>query len=406
MYIYRHIEKIIKEQSKMFGAILVTGSRQTGKTTMLKKITSPLPYITLDDPIMMQAANDEAGNFFKNTAPPVFIDEIQYAPSLFPYMKMIIDEKREKGLFYLSGSQHFHMMKNVSESLAGRIGIINLSGLSLRERYGADFHDFFVPTEKYLSERGKNLTNPGYIEIWKAIHRGAMPELVANEHISWHNYYANYVKTYIERDVRDLTQVGDELAFLRFLTVIAGMTGNILNLAAVSKDVGISAPTAERWLSILTTTDIVFLLQPFHNNIFKRAIKTPKIYFYDTGLAAFLTKWSSSEVLESGAKAGAFFETFVISEIIKSFRNAGYDPPLYYYRDRDGKEIDLLIHMDGTLYPLEIKRTSNPRKEDIRSFNTIENIPDMKRGPGGIICMYDKIISFNANDRVIPVSYI
>ena len=390
----------------MFGAVLVTGPRQVGKTTMLKKITAGIPYITLDDPIMMQTACEEPGIFFKSMPPPVFVDEIQYAPNLFPYIKMIIDREKKKGQFYFSGSQQFRMMKNVSESLAGRLGIAQMSGLSLREIKGVDFHACFRPTDEYFAGRRQNLVPADYRETWKIIHRGSMPELAVNDSLDWQSFYAAYTKTYIERDVRDLTQVGDELAFLKFMAAIASMTGKLLNLASLAQDAGISAPTAQRWISVLMAADLVYLLPPYYNIALKRAIKTPKVYFLDTGLAAYLTKWSSAEVLETGAMAGAFFESFVIAEIIKSYRNAGQEPPLYFYRDRDGNEIDLLIAGDGTLYPIEIKKTANPQKGDIRAFALLDKIAGTRRGPGGLVCMYDSLIALQGEDRVIPLHYL
>ncbi len=406
MYIPRHIEETVKRLGAMFGAVLVTGPRQVGKTTTLKTVTNGLPYLTLDDPILMQAAIEEAGSFFKSTPPPVCVDEIQYAPNLFPYMKMIIDAEKKKGQFYLSGSQRFQMMKNVSESLAGRLGIANMPGLSLREIKGVDFKIPFIPADEYFAERRQTLAPADYREVWQIIHRGGMPEMCADENMDWQSFYAAYTKTYIERDVRDLTQVGDEVAFLKFMTVIASMTGNLLNLTSVARDVGISQPTAERWLSVLVASDLVYLLRPYSNNAVKRAVKTPKLYFLDTGLAAYLTKWTSPEVLEAGAMAGAFFETFVISEIIKSYYNAGQDLPLYFYRDRDGNEIDLLIWQDGTLYPIEIKKTANPSKEDIRAFGVLDKIADVKRGPGGVVCMYVRLLPLHGEDRIVPVEYL
>ena len=373
---------------------------------MLKKVTDGIPAITLDDPIVMQSAREEAGSFFKNTPPPVFVDEIQYAPNLFPYIKMIIDEKKEKGLFYLSGSQQFHMMKNVSESLAGRIGIATLLGLSLREMHGIAFNDCFIPTASYFVKRQKELSTPEYQDIWKTIQRGSMPELLANRELEWQSYYANYTKTYIERDVRDLTQVGDEVAFLKFITVAASMTGSLLNLSSAARDVGISLSTAQRWLSVLVASGIVYLLQPYYNNAIKRAVKTPKLYFLDTGLAAYLTRWTTPEVLENGAMAGAFFETFVIAEIIKSYHNKGIDPPLYFYRDRDGNEIDLLIQDGITLHPVEIKKTANPQKNDIRASRLLDGIPSVERGSGGVVCLYEKLLPLQGEDLVIPIYYL
>ena len=406
MYYNRHIEKTIEKAAAMFATVLVTGARQVGKTTVLKKTTRGIRYVTLDDLILLESAKNTPGTFLLDYPPPVFIDEIQYAPQLFPHIKMKADEENKKGLFFLSGSQHFQMMKNVSESLAGRLGIANLPSLSMREMKGTAYADPFIPIETYYADRQRDLAEWDFREIWRIIHRGCLPELSIDERMDWQSYYAGYTKTYIERDVSDLAQVGDELAFLRFITVIASMTGSLLNLASIARDVGISPPTAERWLSVLVASDIVYLLQPYANNAIKRAVKTPKLYFLDTGLATYLTKWTSPEVLESGAMAGAFFETFVVGEIIKSYRNAGLGLPLYYYRDRDGNEIDLLIDKDGALHPIEIKRTSNPGKDDLRAFRLLDNFPGIKRAPGGVVCMYDRLLPLQGEDRIIPVSYL
>jgi Predicted ATPase (AAA+ superfamily) len=234
-----------------------------------------------------------------------------------------------------------------------------------------------------------------------------MPKLYSDPDIDWKMFYGAYIKTYIERDVRDLTQVGDELKFVDFMTVIAAHTAQMLNLASVAREVGISQPTADRWLSILCGTGLVFLLKPYYNNITKRTVKTPKVYFLDTGLAAYLTRWNTPEVLKSGSMAGAFFETFVISEIIKSYYNAGYlDLPFYYYRDKEMKEIDLLIEKDGALHPIEIKKHANPDKSDISAFTVIDGLGSKRRGSGGIICMFDKMTTLKGEDKVIPVSFI
>lgn len=406
MYIRRHMEDTVRNLSKMFGAILVTGPRHVGKTTLFKKIASDVEYVTLDDPIMLQSAREEPGTFFKNTPPPLFVDEIQYAPNLFPYIKMIIDSEHKKGLFYMSGSQRFVMMKNVTESLAGRLGLIELLGLSLREIRGVQFSEPFIPTDEYFAARRKDFQETSYKDVWNIIYKGSMPQIYAENDVDWTIFYGSYVKTYIERDVRSLTQVGDEGKFIKFMTVIAACTGQLLNLASVARDVDISAPTAERWLSILQAYQIVYLLQPYHNNITKRAVKTPKVYFLDTGLAAYLTKWNTPEVLQNGAMAGAFFETFVIAEIIKSYLNKGRDIPLYFYRDKDMNEIDLLILQDGTLYPIQIKKHADPNKNDISIFRILDKIPSIKRGQGGVICMYDNLITLKGEDKVIPIKYL
>lgn len=407
-YINRSIEAAVEKASKMFSAVLITGARQVGKTTLLKHIRNGISYITLDDPILLQNAVEEAGSFFKTTPPPVIVDEIQYAPNLFSYIKMIADESGQKGQFYLTGSQQFKMMRNVSESLSGRIGIINLLGLSLREIKNDSFNEAFIPTEKFTDKRKFTAPELNYKEIWQIIHKGSMPAMYADEtEMDWQMFYAAYTKTYIERDVRELTQVGDELKFIKFMTSIASRTSQMLNLTSVANEIGISVPTADRWLSILISSNIVYLLQPFYNNIMKRAVKTPKVYFLDTGLAAYLTKWNTPDVLEAGAMSGAFFETFVISEVLKSYYNSGIlEPSLYYYRDKDAKEIDLIIEQNGVLHPVEIKKTANPGKEHIENFSVLEKVNGISAGTGCIICMYDKFIYLNNKNLSLPVTWI
>ena len=401
----RHADEAIVKLSKMFGAVLVTGARQVGKTTLLCEVADTARYVTLDDKIQLVSAVEQSNTFFKDNPPPVFVDEVQYAPNLFPQIKIILDRDKKKGQFFLSGSQQFTMMKNVSESLAGRLGILNLLGLSLREIYGVSFREPFLPTDEYFASRAKEQTDIPYADVWAMVHRGSFPELCAHSDFDWRVFYASYVATYIERDVRDLAQVGDEVKFLQFMTVVASLTGQLLNVALLARDVGISQPTAQRWLSILVTSNLVFLLQPYHNNITKRTVKTPKLYFLDTGLAAYLTRWNTVDVLKNGAMAGAFFETFVISEIIKSYANKGIlDLPLYFYRDRDGNEIDLLIEDGGTWYPIEIKKHADPQKSDVANFSILDKIPAVKRGQGGVVCLYDNLVTIAGNDRSIPIT--
>lgn len=406
-YIKRHAETTVNTLSKMFGAVLVAGPRQVGKTTMLQRITAGMSYATLDDPIIRVAAQEQSGTFFKDNPPPVFVDEIQKAPELFPQIKMYIDREHKKGQFFMCGSQQFHMMKGVGESLSGRLGLVTLLGFSLRERYGITDDTPFIPTEEYFAQRRKQLVNIPYASVWEMIHRGSMPELCENPDFDWQMFYGAYVQTYIERDVRALSEIGDTVKFTRFMTAAAASTGQLVNIASMARDIGISQPTAERWLSILVASNIVYLLKPYSNNITKRAVKTPKLYFLDTGLAAYLTRWNTPEVLKSGAMAGAFFESFVISEIIKSYYNRGIvEPPLYFYRDKDMNEIDLVIVEDGTLYPLEMKKHADPQKKDMDAFVIIDNIPGVKRGPGGVICLYDNLVTLKGSDRVIPISYL
>ena len=241
-YIKRHAEATVNTLSEMFGAILVAGPRQVGKTTMLQRITEGMNYATLDDLIVRAAAQEQSGTFFKDNPPPVFVDEIQKAPELFSQIKMLIDREHKKGQFFMCGSQQFQMMKGVSESLSGRIGLVTLLGFSLRERYGVSNDTPFLPTDAYFDERKKQLANIPYEEVWKIIHRGSMPELCENPNFDWQMFYGAYVRTYIERDVRDLSEIGDAVKFTRFMTAAAASTGQLVNLASMARDVGISQP--------------------------------------------------------------------------------------------------------------------------------------------------------------------
>ncbi len=407
MYIQRHAEKTVQKLSQMFGAVLVAGPRQVGKTTMLERLTKDIGYVTLDDPIIRASADEQSGTFFKDNPPPVFVDEIQKAPALFEQIKLYLDRSRKKGQFFMCGSQQFKMMKGVSESLAGRIGLVTLLGFSLREAYGVAFDTPFIPTEEYFAQRKGQLANIPYDDVWQRIHRGSMPELQENPDFDWQMFYGAYVRTYIDRDVRELSEIGDTVKFTKFMVAAAASTGQLLNLSSIARDVGISQPTAERWMSILVASNIVYLLQPYSNNITKRAIKTPKLYFLDTGLAAYLTKWNTPDVLKNGAMAGAFFESFVISEVIKSYYNKGIlEPPIYFYRDKDMNEIDLLIEEGGVLYPIEMKKHADPQKRDVQNFSVLGRIPGVQRGPGGVVCLYDRLITLQGDDKVIPVNYL
>ncbi len=406
MYFHRHAEETVRKIASLFPAVLVTGARQVGKTTLLQKLVPNLPLISLDDPQQIQLAKDDPYLFFKSNPPPLVLDEVQYAPELFPVIKLIADKNKQKGQFYLTGSQQFSMMKTVSESLVGRLGILNLTGLSLREITHDGFKESFVPSFDYLEQRKASKPKLDYQMIWKTIHSGSMPVMHA-ENMDWQFYYASYTKTYIERDVRDQAQISNEMSFLKFMTSLASRTAQMLNFTALANDAGISVPTAQRWLSVLLSSHIVYLLQPFYSNITKRMIKTPKIYFLDTGLAAWLTRWSSAETLEAGAMAGPFFETFVVSEILKSYYHQGIStPPLFFYRDKEGVEIDLLIHQNGTLHPIEIKKASQVSKRQIVNFDVLDKMKDLKRGPGGIICFYDKLLALDDSHHIIPVAYL
>lgn len=404
MYIKRHIEKVVNECLEQFSVLLVTGPRQVGKTTLLQYTCQNFKYATFDDPITLNEAIEESNLFLMNNEPPLLIDEVQYAPQILRYLKLYVDKNKRKGLFALTGSQAFNLMKNVSETLAGRMALIELSGLSLREIHGVDFFEPFIPNEQYIEKRKNYLLD--YNNLWETIHRGMMPEL-QNSKISWERYYSSYIKTYLERDVRQLINVTNELKFIKFLTSLAVRCGELLNVNAIANEVETSADTVKRWISVLQSSGIIFLLEPYSNNVLKRAIKTPKVYFYDSGLVCYLARWISVDAAKVGAQAGNIFENFVVSEIVKSHINAGKTiSSIYFYRDRDQREIDLVIEEDGKLYPIEIKMSGNPTKAMGRHFSALDNIPNKERMNGIILCLYDKKTYLSENIISLPITYI
>ncbi len=406
MYIKRHIEDVIDEVKNSYPVTLVTGPRQVGKSTLLKNLYPIINYETMDNPLLLQAISSDPVGYLKMQGTPFIIDEVQRLPDLFLSIKYIVDTNKSNGMYFLSGSQKFELMKNVSESLSGRISVIEMLGLSSREIYGDSFNQPFMPTLDYLSARKSKIPSDGK-ELWRRIHRGSMPRLYDDISVDWERYYSDYVNTYIERDIQSLEQVGNGLTFLQFMVALASRTGELLNMESVAKDVGVSAPTVKKWISILQKSNVIYLLQPFSLNVCKRIVKAPKVYFTDTGLVAYLCKWLTPETLMNGAMAGNIFETFVIDEIIKSYFNAGKEPNIYYYRDTNGSEVDLLLYQDGVLYPIEIKKTSSPNMKDIKHFKTLADAYScVKIGQGGVICSYEKILPLGENNRIIPVNYI
>ncbi len=401
MYIQRTAEDVIKNYSKQFKVVLVTGARQVGKSTLLKHCDGARKYVSLDDLSEREMAINEPKLFLENHGVPLIIDEIQYAPNLLSYIKLAVDNSEKKGQYWLTGSQQFHLMKNVSESLAGRVGIIDLMGLSLSEISQNIYKQKFFPNEKYLKRNDSYKEKFLLSDIFKIIFNGSFPALNNNEYQDRNAFYSAYLRTYIERDIRDLSSISNEMKFLNFIRVVAARTGQVLKYSELAKEVDISEPTAKSWLSILISSNIVYLIPPYYKNIGKRMTKMPKLYFLDTGLCSYLTGWSSPEVIQNGAMNGAFFETFVISEILKSFRHNGERPLFYWYRDKQQKEIDLLIERDGKLYPVEIKLTANPNKSMVKNFNLIQN-----RGQGALVCMADKAALLTEDVIIIPVSYI
>lgn len=406
MYQKRAIEEVLKKLVKQFPIVLLTGPRQVGKTTTLKELfQQDYTFITMDDIVLRREIASDPGLFLKNSKMPLIIDEIQYVPEIFPYLKKKVDSTQVEGQFLLTGSQAFSLMQGVSESLAGRVGILELQGISLREKYEISFGKPFIPNREYIEKRAEQVVE--YLDLWRDIHRGYMPRLTFREEIDWEIYYSSYVQTYIERDIRNLTQVADENIFLKFMISLAARTGELLNYASIAKDIGISTDTVRRWTSLLESSRIIYLLYPYSNNHLKRAIKTPKVYFLDTGLAAYLTKWLTSETLQNGAVAGNFFESFIISEIIKSFFNAGKtNLPLYYYRDKDGKEIDLIIEQGDEIYPIEIKMSAAPNQSMAKHFSVLDRLADKKVQTGTILCQYERPLWLKEDLVALPIEYL
>lgn len=408
-YIERAITDIVKKRVNASKCLLLTGARQVGKSTFIKHQFTDYNRVSFDDKMTRLQAKEEPKLFFLNNPRPLFIDEVQKENSILEDVKVLVDESDERGQFIFSGSQKLELMKGMSESLAGRVSIMELSGLSLREIHHIKFNKHFVPTDEYVLEREKELVD--YDNIWDYIHKGSYPELYDVER-EWQDYYSSYVDTYLERDINELI-AEDSITFLKFLTAVAARTGEMLNYANIAGDVGVSEPTVKKWISILERTGIVYLLQPYSASALSRAIKTPKIYFRDTGLACYLTRWLTADALKNSAVAGNMFETYVVSEILKSYSNEGMDYrfSIFYYRGKDksasgDNEIDLIIEENGFLYPVEIKMTGNP-KASMGSTNTVlDKIPEKKRGLGVVLCLIDKKTYLRENLVALPMKYI
>ena len=408
-YIERAITNVLKDRVSSSKCLLITGARQVGKSTIIKHVFPGHNIANFDDRLTRLQAREEPKLFFLNNPRPLFIDEVQKESSILEEIKLIVDSSDARGDFILSGSQKLELMKGMSESLAGRISIVELTGLSMREIKGVPFYSHFVPTEEYLRERENNIVE--YSDIWEFIHKGSYPELYDIDR-DWQDYYSSYVATYLERDINELI-AADSLTFTKFMTSVAARTGEMLNYANIASEVGVSEPTIKSWISVLERTGIVYILQPYSSSALRRAIKTPKIYFRDTGLACYLTRWLTAEALKNSAVAENMFETFVVSEILKSYSNEGKDYrfSIFYYRGKDKKaagenEIDLVIEENGILYPIEIKMTGNPKASMASTNEVLDKIPDKKRGMGVILCMIDRKTYIRDNLVALPISYI
>ncbi len=424
-YINRAAEVVIEKMMAMFKVVLVTGPRQVGKTTLLKHLLGDeYRFVTLDDVNELQVARSDQKLFFLNHPGKLIIDEVQQAPELFSEIKRLVDESDEPGRFVLTGSQTYQLMSHVSESLAGRIGIMELSGLSLREIRGDRFDGPFVPDRGFVSGEGLvgdggsisgegldsgegfvgERVKMGVSELWKVIHRGSMPELYRNPEMDWQLYYAAYVRTYLERDVRALVQVKDLTGFSSFLVAMAARTGQVLNYSAVAGELGVSEKTVKSWVSVLEASGLLILVPAFSNNRLQRAIKTPMMYFLDTGLVCYLLKWLSPETLMNGAMAGPILKTYAVAEIVKSYKNQGIlDVPIFFYRDKDQKEIDLIVERSGVLYPIEIKKSASPKKNMARHLSILVRAVDYMLGTKTILCLIDKKMFLDRDLLAYPI---
>lgn len=402
-YINRELEDLVSQVSREYPVVLLTGPRQVGKTTMLENLMrgTNRNYVSLDDLAQRDLAKRDPELFLQIHKPPVLIDEVQYAPELFTYIKIHVDKYHKPGDIWLTGSQVFTLMSGVQESLAGRIAVLFLTPMSQSEIYGGVKGPFELDFKK-LSLRKEGRKAADADEIYKRIFKGSMPALVSGQYSNSQIFYSSYVSTYIERDVKELSERIDSLKFFNFLTAVAARTGQLLNLADIARDAGINEKQSKNWLNILKTLGLLFFVHPYSNNLLKRLVKTPKIYFYDTGLVCYLTRWSSAETLQNGAMNGAILENYVVSEIAKSYLNNGIEPYLYFYRDKDAKEIDLLLEHDGVINPVEIKKTANPGSELVKVFSLIDK-SGTPRSKGAVVCLKPELTAIDRENYVVPV---
>ena len=410
-YIKRQIENDLKYAFQHYKIVLITGARQVGKTRLIKELFSEIKYINFDNIFYENEAKNDGILFLNNNGKPLVLDEVQRVPELFRSIKYVCDDDDKYGQYILSGSQLFKLMNEASDSLSGRIHIVELPTLSLREIKNEIFNKHFVPSDDYFNERKKVLNNIN-IDLWDRIQKGLYPEMQSDEK-NYIEFYADYVKTYIERDVREIISVKNLNDFQRFLIAVAARTGEVVNLSKIASEIGKDEKTVNSWISVLETSGIIYLLRPYLNNNLKRIIKKPKLYFRDTGLACFLTKWNNKEVLMNGAMNGHMFETFVVSEILKSYANEGLDYRnyLYYYNGRDNTkgeqdEIDLIVEENGKVYPIEIKMSTKPTLDMAKSFKILNQIKNAEMSSGAIICNVEKLSKLSNDIYAVPIGMV
>lgn len=402
-YINRDLESKIISLSEEYSAILITGPRQVGKTTVLRRLTQEnRTYVTLDDLEERAMAQNDPALFLQMHDRPILIDEVQYAPQLFSYIKIEIDNGAEPGSFWLTGSQSFRMMELARESLAGRVALLHMPSLSQHEIYGSGVAAPFTINLNALKERIKSHKPADMQEIYRRIWNGSMPGLVSGRFSDRDVFYSRYLQTYIDRDVSELINLTDKLIFRDFIRASACRIGQLLNIHDIAQDVGVSDDTAKRWLQVLEKSDIVFYLRPYSNNLLKRTVKTPKLYFFDTGLVAYLTKYSSPDILANGALNGAILENYVVAELLKTYHNNAKECLLWYYRDKEMHEIDMIIESDGMLHPLEVKRSVNPGSGLTGAFDILSK-GSVPKGKGAVLCMRPTLSAVDAENYIVPI---
>lgn len=406
-YIERELERKFLKMSSYFKVVLVTGARQVGKTTMLKHLAEgqDRKYVSLDNDQARALAKRDPELFFQAYKPPIIIDEIQKAPELFNQIKIICDNTDEAGLIWMTGSQQFNMMKHVRESLAGRIGILELYSLSQKEKYGVRFDDDLDFSYDTLAKRQSLLPQNDIEAVFNHIWNGGMPQVLDVDEEFREEYYNSYINTYLMRDVTDEGGVTDTFRFKQFLTACASLVGEQLNYATLAEATDISQPTAKNWIKLLEGLGIIYLLQPYSNNELKRLTKTPKLYFCDTGLCAFLSRWLTPQTLMNGASSGHYYENYVVIELVKNYAYSKNRVNLSYYRDSNAKEIDVFIEENDTIHPLEIKKSANPNSREIKKYELLDKA-SLKRGFGGIICMCAQPMPIDRMNSYIPSNII
>ncbi len=402
-YIKRDMEGKIRDLLQDYACILITGPRQVGKTTVLKGMMEEgREYVTLDDLEERKLAKNDPALFLQMHEPPVFIDEVQYAPELFSYIKIAVDDGAAPSSFWLTGSQAFKLMDLAQESLAGRVAILHMPTLSQHELYGQGENTPFVLNLPDLKKR-KDMGSPADMSgIFERIWLGSLPGYRSGKFRDRDVFYSSYIQTYINRDVSEIVQNVDKLLFADFVRAAACRTGQMLNVHEIASDVGISDDTAKRWLRVLEKSGVIFYLRPYSNNLLKRTVKTPKMYFFDTGLVAYLTKYTTARILENGAINGALLENYVVAEIRKTYQNAAKECLMWYYRDKEKKEVDLVIESDGALHPMEIKKSINPGNGLVNAFEVLDK-GSVPRGKGAILCMRPELSAVNADNYIVPI---